>query len=62
MKNFTSRFEGIILSSRDFKEADRILSIFTKNHGKKTLIARGQKTFIQKRGHWRSSTLLNFQL
>lgn len=32
---------GIILSRRDFREADRLYSVFTRSHGKVEFIARG---------------------
>ncbi len=50
MANFY-KAEGIILSTRDYSEADRILTIFTKNHGKLSLIAKGvRKLSSRKRG------------
>jgi len=44
--------EGIILATKDYSEADRILVIYSKNHGKLSLVAKGvRKTKSKKRGH-----------
>lgn len=44
--------EAIVLSRKKFGEADRIITVFTKNYGKMTLLARGvRRTTSRKRGH-----------
>lgn len=49
-KNYTS--EGIVLSRKNYAEADRILVLFTKHFGKVTLLAKGvRKLKSKKRGH-----------
>jgi DNA repair protein RecO (recombination protein O) len=48
-RNYSS--EGIILSRKNFGEADRLLTIFTKYHGKTRLVAKGiRRTSSRKRG------------
>ncbi len=48
-RNYSS--EGIILSRKNFGEADRLLTVFTKYHGKARLIAKGiRRTTSRKRG------------
>ena len=48
----TYRTRAVILRRRDFGEADRILTIYTPDHGKKTAIAKGiRKTSSRKAGH-----------
>ncbi len=43
--------EGIILSRRNFGEADRLLTIFTKHYGKTRLVAKGiRRITSRKRG------------
>lgn len=49
-KVFTT--EGIILARRQYSEADRILSVFTKDYGRLVFIAKGvRKPASRKRGH-----------
>lgn len=49
-RTYTS--EGIILSRKNYGEADRILTVFSKHFGKLTLIAKGiRKLKSKKRGH-----------
>lgn len=44
--------EGIILARKNYGEADRLLSIFSKHHGKMFLLAKGvRKPKSRKRGH-----------
>jgi DNA repair protein RecO (recombination protein O) len=44
--------EAIVLARRDFSEADRILTIYTKNFGKLGILAKGiKKPQSRKRGH-----------
>ena len=46
------RTEAIVLKRRDYGEADRILTVFTPEHGKLTLLAKGvRKTKSRKAGH-----------
>lgn len=59
-RSYTS--EGIVLARRHFGEADRILSVFTKNHGRITLIAKGvRRPKSRKRGHLEVFNRINFQ-
>ena len=44
--------EGFVLARRNFKEADRILDIYSKDKGKVSLIAKGiRRPLSRKRGH-----------
>jgi DNA repair protein RecO (recombination protein O) len=44
--------QGIILNRRNFSEADRILTVFTRNHGKLVCLAKGiRRPSSRKRGH-----------
>lgn len=44
--------EAIVLARRNFSEADRILSVFSRNHGRVSLIAKGvRRPSSRKRGH-----------
>ena len=53
--------EGIVLARRTYGEADRILSIFSKNHGRLSLIAKGvRKVASRKRGHIEVFNLIKF--
>lgn len=55
--------EGIVLARRNFGEADRILSIYTKNHGRISVIAKGiRKTTSKKRGHLEIFSYIKFQV
>ena len=46
------RTEGIILKKRDFGEADRLLTIFTRDHGKVFCLAKGvRRPTSRKSGH-----------
>ena len=46
------RTEAIVLKRRDFGEADRLLTVFTPEHGKLVLLAKGvRKTKSRKAGH-----------
>lgn len=52
MKSISYSSEGIILSRKNYGEADRILVIMTKNYGKVSLLAKGiRKLQSRKRGH-----------
>ena len=55
--------EGIVLARRNFGEADRILSIYSKNHGRISAIAKGiRKVTSKKRGHLEVFSYINFQI
>ena len=46
------RTRAVILSRRDYNDADRILTVFTPDLGKRELIAKGvRKTISRKAGH-----------
>lgn len=48
----TYKTEAIILKKKNYREADQILTVFSKNFGKLTLLARGiRKTKSRKRGN-----------
>lgn len=48
----TYRTRAIVLKRRDQGEADRVLTVFTPNMGKRTVMARGvRKTASRKAGH-----------
>jgi DNA repair protein RecO (recombination protein O) len=50
LKSYSS--EGVVLSRKNYSEADRILSVLTKNYGKVRLLAKGvRKPKSKKRGH-----------
>lgn len=50
MRNF--KVEGIIIKRRNYKDADRILTVFTKNHGKIFVRAAGVRKITSRRaGH-----------
>jgi DNA repair protein RecO (recombination protein O) len=52
MKLKTYSTEGIVLAKRNFGEADRIFSIYSKEHGRLSLIGKGvRKPGSRKRGH-----------
>jgi DNA repair protein RecO (recombination protein O) len=52
MKPHSYSSEGIVLARRNFGEADRIISVYTKNHGRATFIAKGiRRPKSRKRGH-----------
>lgn len=62
MKPHSYSGEGFVLSRRNFGEADRILSLFTKNLGRITLIAKGtRRPKSKKRGHIEVFTCVKFQ-
>lgn len=42
--------EGIILKRTNFGEADRILTVFTKKHGKMKILAKGVRRITSRRG------------
>ena len=52
MKNKNYSTQGLVISRRNYKEADRILVVFTKTFGKIRLLAKGvRKPKSRKRGH-----------
>ena len=54
--------EGIVLAKRNYGEADRILIVYSKNHGKTSLIAKGvRRPKSRKRGHVEIFNLVRFQ-
>lgn len=62
MKPHSYTSEGIILGRRNYGEADRILSVYSKEHGRIALMAKGiRKPKSRKRGHLEIFSLLNFQ-
>jgi DNA repair protein RecO (recombination protein O) len=53
--------EGVVLARKNYSEADRILTVFTKNKGKLRLIAKGvRRPKSRKRGHIEIFSLINF--
>lgn len=46
----TYRVEGIVIKRTDFSEADRILTIFTKDRGKVSALAKGVKRITSRKG------------
>ena len=55
--------EGIVLARRNFGEADRILSIYSKSHGRISAIAKGiRRTTSKKRGHLEVFSFIKFQM
>lgn len=59
-RSYTS--EGIILGRKNYGEADRILSVYSKDHGRLSLMAKGiRRPKSRKRGHLEIFSLLNFQ-
>jgi len=50
VKNYST--DGIVLATKDYSEADRILVVYSKDFGKISLIAKGiRRTSSKKRGH-----------
>lgn len=49
-KNYAD--EGVVLSRKNFGEADRVITIFTKNNGKVSFVAKGIRNIkSRKKGH-----------
>lgn len=46
----TYKTEGIVIKRSNFSEADRILTIFTKKHGKIKVLAKGVRRITSRRG------------
>ncbi|MFC1625541.1 DNA repair protein RecO [Patescibacteria group bacterium] len=54
--------EAIVLARRNFSEADRILSVYSKSHGRISLIAKGvRRPKSRKRGHIEVFNIIKFQ-
>lgn len=54
--------EGIVLARRNYGEADRILSVYTKNHGRISYLAKGvRRPESRKRGHIEVFSQIRFQ-
>jgi len=54
---------AIILKRTNFSEADRLITVFTKNYGKLKLIGKGiRKLTSRKKGHLELFTLTNLQI
>lgn len=62
MKPHSYTSEGIVLGRKNYGEADRIISVYSKNYGRISLIAKGiRRPKSKKRGHLEIFSLLNFQ-
>ena len=54
--------EAVVLARRSYSEADRILSVYSKNHGRLSLIAKGvRRPISKKRGHLEVFNQIKFQ-
>lgn len=62
MKPHSYSSEGIVLARRNYGEADRILSVYSKTHGRISLMAKGvRRPSSRKRGHIEVFNLIKFQ-
>jgi DNA repair protein RecO (recombination protein O) len=62
MKPRTYTSEGIVLARRNYGEADRIISLFSLEHGRISLIAKGvRRPKSRKRGHVEIFSRIKFQ-
>ena len=62
MKSRTYSSEAFVLARRDFGEADRIVSVYSKDYGRLSLIAKGvRRPKSRKRGHIEVFNLIKFQ-
>jgi DNA repair protein RecO (recombination protein O) len=62
MKPHSYSSEGIVLTRRNFGEADRILVLYTKNFGRISLLAKGiRRPKSRKRGHVEVFNKIKFQ-
>ncbi|HET7099484.1 MAG TPA: DNA repair protein RecO [Patescibacteria group bacterium] len=62
MKPHSYSSDGIVLSRRNFGEADRILTLYTKYYGRVSAIAKGaRRPKSRKRGHIEVFNLVKFQ-
>lgn len=54
--------QAVVLARRNFGEADRIIAVFSDDHGKISLLAKGiRKPKSRKRGHLEVFSLIRFQ-
>lgn len=54
--------EAIVLARKNYSEADRILVVYSKNHGKLSLLAKGvRRPISKKRGHLEVFSHIRFQ-
>jgi len=61
MRPRTYSDEGFVLARRTYGEADRILSVYSQNHGRLSLMAKGvRKMASRKRGHIEVFNLIRF--
>lgn len=61
MKPRTYSSEGIILFRKNYQEADRIITLFSKHYGKVILLAKGiRKLNSRKRGHLENFSKVKF--
>lgn len=57
------KVQGIVLKRLNFSEADRLITIYTKHHGKLSLLAKGvRKPTSRKKGHLELFTLAKLQV
>ena len=62
MKPHSYTSEGIVLARRNYGEADRILSVYSKDHGRIALMAKGiRRPKSRKRGHVEVFSHVKFQ-
>ena len=62
MESRSYKTKGIILARKDYSESDRILSVYTKDHGRVSLLAKGVRMpKSRKRGHIEIFSLVDFQ-
>jgi DNA repair protein RecO (recombination protein O) len=62
MKPHSYSSSGIVLGRKNYGEADRIISVYSKDHGRISLIAKGiRRPKSRKRGHLEIFSLLKFQ-
>lgn len=62
MKPHIYSSEGIVLARKNFGEADRILSVFSKDQGRISLLAKGvRRPKSKKRGHIEIFNLIKYQ-
>jgi DNA repair protein RecO (recombination protein O) len=62
MKPHSYSSSGVVLGRKNYGEADRIISVYSKDHGRISLMAKGiRRPKSKKRGHLEIFSLLNFQ-
>lgn len=63
MRIRTYKTQGIVLARKDYSETDRILSVYTQDFGRVTVLAKGvRKLQSKKRGHIEIFSHINFQV